>query len=373
MQQYEDLHKILEEFSHIRMATEADNEAILKFYKNESMQTKEESISFARDPNFFDLYRLTTDTYWTFLFLNDDLSIGGMGSVLRHMRQLENESTPLAYFCDLRISHNAGRKARVQWRQFFPRLVSALPRLEPSLACKSAYTAILANNDAAINSLTKSGRGITYRHLGTYYVKSHINTGLFPNDKFYTKEISTEEFQSFYNKQNGTKFLSEDTKYTHETLTKKHATFNNLGVFSQGNLIAIARPVTKNITRRLKVQNLKGTKLQATKLLKLLGRPTPGSDGELSTLELTYLTFAKALEKDDRDMVIESIWKWIKRSGLLREIHIINYVQETKEEDVSMLRQGIAFTTNGHLFEIHPEEEKGILPKSSFRFEGAFL
>ncbi len=373
MEQYQNLDKILEEFSHITMASESDNEAILNFYKNESMQTKEESISFARDPNFFDLYRITTDTYWTFLFLNDDMTIGGMGSVLRHIRQFNGEPTPLAYFCDLRISQSAGRKARVQWRQFFPRLISALPKLEPKLACKSAYTAILANNDAAINSLTKSGRGITYRHLGSYFVRSHLNTGLFPQKKFYTQEISNNEFSSFYQEHNEKIFLSEDPKYTFDRLKEKDASFINLGIFSQGKLVAIARPLAKNKTRRLKVQNLSGAKLHATKLLRLLGRPSPGKDGELATLELTYLTLRPDLEGEDKDRAIESIWNWIRKSRLLKEIHVINYIDNSRTTNSSILTQGICFTTNGHLFEIHPEEESGILPIKDFRFEGAFL
>lgn len=370
---YATMNDILEKFSHIRLASEEDNQAILDFYNNESMQTGGESISFARTPDFFEFYRLSAKKYWLFLFLNKDLSIGGVGGVLRHERYVNGELKPLAYFCDLRISPKAHRIAKLQWRKFFPEVINILPKLSPEEYCETAYTAILAANEAAINSLTKGGRGITYRFIGKYKVHSYVNTGLLKSKRFYAKNISKEEFLKFYKENNDGKLLMEDPLMTLSNAEKHSINQPYVGVFHKDQLVSVVRPILKNHTRRIKVQNMTSSKVMATKGLKLLGRPTPTSEGELSVLDLTYLTYQSGLDAIDKEQVIEAIQLWIERNKLLKDIHIINLTETEHELNSSFVQRGLDFSTPGHLYEIHPEGEAGLLPKTNFRFEGAFL
>ncbi len=373
MKDFASMDDILEKFTHIRLATEEDNAEILEFYNNESMQTGEESISFARTPDFFNFYKLSSKKYWLFIFLNKDQSIGGVGGVLRHERFVNGKLKPLAYFCDLRISNNASRIAKVQWRKFFPEIINILPKLGPDEYCESAYTAILADNEAAINSLTKGGRGITYRFLGKYHVHSYINTGFLKSKKFYAQDISQDEFLRFYKTENSEKFLCEDPIQTIKEISKYSTPVSFVGVFHQGKIIAALKPVLKNQTRRIKIQNMSKSKVMATNGLKLLGRPTPSKQGELSILDLSFLSYSSHLELEDKKLVLEAIQLWIERNKLLKDIHIINMTDTSDIIPSSPLERGINFVTPGHLYEIHPEEQSGILPTSQFRFEGAFL
>lgn len=375
MTNYLTMDEVVKKYSHIKIATEEDNQKILEFYKNEAMVTDGESISFARDPNFFDFYRLTTNTFWTFLFLNDDLSIGGIGSVLRHERRVGEEIKPLAYFCDLRISHKAGRRAKIQWRQFFPDIIESLPKLAPEYYCISAYTAILASNDAAINSLTKGGRGITYRYLNSYLVNSFVTTGLLHSKLFYAEEITIETFLKFYQENNAKIFLSEEKSSLQNTISKLSSfskESNLVGVFKNGTLVSVSFIVNKNITRRLKVNNLSGAKMLATKLLKVLGKPTPSKDGELQVVDFLYYSLDEKFESFEKE-ILEAYSEFLNNHKINKKAHTINIINDNKIDNMNILNNGISFITKGHLFEIHPENGSGILPNEKFRFEGALL
>lgn len=370
---------VLKKYSHIRLATQADNEDILKFYKNEVMQTQKESVSFARDPDFFSFYRQTTNIFWTFLFLNDDLSIGGMGTVLRHIRYVEGEYKPVAYFCDLRISANAGRRAKVQWRQFFPDVIASLPKLNKDEVCFGSYTAILANNDVAINSLTKSGRGVTYRYLNTYNVQSFISTGLCHSKKFHCKPIDMKIFSDFYKKHAYHKFLSQELLDLEKTLTniqKDSKGFLLLGVFKQDKIYAITALSVNNMARRLKINNLSGAKLIASKTFKFTLKQNIKDDGELSVSDLNYTCFHSD-HKDPstyyQEEMIEAVFDYLDKNKLTRESHILNIYLNQNSLANSILSRGISFLTQGHLYEIHTEGGQGVLPKDQFRFEGALL
>lgn len=373
--------QVLGKYSHIRLATQEDNQAILDFYKNEVMQTSAESVSFARDPDFFAFYRQTTEIFWTFLFLNDDQTIGGMGTVLRHIRFINGAFRPVAYFCDLRISSNAGRRAKLQWRQFFPDCISSIKILKEDQRCISAYTAILAANDLAIASLTKSGRGITYRYLNTYNVQSYVSTGLVHSQKFYAKEISLLEFTKFYKENVGMNFLAQDTSdlvNTISSMNKLSKKFILLGVFKKDKLYAITAVSINNVSRRLKILNLSGAKLLASKAFKFTFKEAITSDGEMSVSDLVFTCFKhKELNKDPdtafREEMIESIFSYLDKKKLTRTSHILNLYLNERVIENDLLKRGISFITKGHLFEIHAEGEESVLPKTTFRFEGALL
>lgn len=372
---------VLAKYSHIRLATEEDNQSILNFYKNEVMQTSAESVSFARDPDFFAFYRQTTNIFWTFLFLNDDQSIGGMGTVLRHIRWVDGALKPVAYFCDLRISANASRRVKLQWRQFFPDCIASIKILKEEQRCIGAYTAILAANDAAIASLTKPGRGVTYRYLNTYNVHSFVATGLLHSNKFYAQEVSLKEFTSFYKKNNSNDFLSldvEDLENTIQAMTKLSKKVILLGVYKKNKLYAITCLCINNTSRRLKINNLSGAKLIASKAFKFTLKENISSEGELSVSDLVFTCFTSEEVKNDSNVVfheemIEAILKYLDQNKLTRSSHILNLYSNAKVFDNDLLRRGISFLTKGHLFEIHSEGESSVLPKSSFQFEGALL
>lgn len=366
-------------FSHIRLATKEDNQAILDFYKNETMKTGEETISFDRGEDFFAFYELTTDKYWCFLFLNKDNSIGGIGSILRHHRQVNGQFIPVAYFCDLRISASSSRITKIQWRKFFDVIINNIQNLNQEEYCLASYTAILADNNDAVNSLTKSGRGITYRYLGQYQVNSYLNTGLLRSSEYETKEISKTNFLDFYHANTKDEDLAEMPEDIIENISLKSDLKTHIGVFNRsGELVAVAMPILKNKTRKLKVQNLNSSKKWAGRILKLFGRPTPSKDGKLSVLDISHFVLShetryETNQKAVTESIIQSIQTWIKSENLLAQTHIFNIVTPTIDINKNILNSGICFQTKGNLYEIHPETEQGLFPKESFRFEGAFL
>jgi hypothetical protein len=364
--------ELVEDFSHIELATEADNQSLLNFYKNESMKADGAAISFDRGDDFYAFYKSTTDKFWCFKFLNDDGSICGIATILRHWRYMNGELVPLAYFCDLRVSPKAGRRAQVQWRKLYPLIVKSLKNLGPDDYCVGAYTAILAQNQDAINSLTKSGRGMSYRYINDYYVHSFVVMGPFTYNKYEVKKIDRQTFLNFYHQQTNKRFLSEQEIKSLDYFKDKGMPYL-LGVFHQNKLCAITAPLFENPSRKLKVIGLKGLKKAALNSLKFVGRPAPSSTGVLKTLDFTYFTYDNESSAQDVQDYIKAIEHWLKKEKLLSQVHIMNIIDPKYKYQAQLAELGLYFTTVGKLYEVHPEDEDGVLPTTEFRFEGAYL
>ena len=367
------IEKILEPFEYIHVATEEDNDDLLNFYKNESMQLKNESISFTRGNDFFAFYKSTSEKYWCIKFINKDKKISGIGTILRHHRNINGEIKPIAYFCDMRISAHANRITRFQWRKGFQLIIENLNNLGPDDYCVSAYTAILELNNHALNAFTQGKRGVLHKFLGKYYIHSFINNGIFTKNRYRVKEISKKDFCDFYHSHTNSSLLAEAEIYSLKKIEYIDRKSDYIGIYDNDKLCAIASPIFKNRARGLKIQGLKGVKKLATDSLKLLDRPKMQENGELRTLDISYFTYSNDLLLNDVENIISSIQNWIKNENFLKDIHIVNIIDTKYKYNLNIFKTGLHFDTVGHIYELYAENGVSILPKSDFRFEGTFL
>ncbi|MFG1485576.1 hypothetical protein [Halobacteriovorax sp. RZ-2] len=358
------LEEVVAPYSHIRLATREDNEGILNFYKDIHMETGDEALSFDRGNDFFKFYERKGNHFWTFLFLNEDLSICGVGTIVRHLRYIDGDYRPVAYFCDLRVSPQGGRRAKVQWRKCFADVISALPKLSDDLRCEMAYTAILSDNEKAIASLTKGGRGYNYRYINNYHVYSVVIPAVF-NPTFYdVREIPFSDFKKFYIQEAHDLDLMEEIDDT-----EGNAYY---GVFDGGKLLSIFMISNRDLGRSYKLYNLKFAKKFLTNIVEMMGRPKV-DNGILKTLEIQYLCFQSQMSNDTKKDIISAVIKYLKDSKILNQYHICNLYTGQDAIHFSPLIDGVVVENTGHMFEIHSDENQGLWPMRSFRFEGSLL
>ncbi|MEH0861289.1 hypothetical protein [Halobacteriovorax sp. DPLXC-1] len=358
------LEEVMEPYSHIRLATKSDNDAILNFYKDIHMQTGTESLSFDRGENFFEFYERKGNHYWSFVFLNDDETICGVGTIIRQIRHVNGEFRPVAYFCDLRVSPVGGRRAKVQWRKLFKDIIEALPNLSEELRCEMSYTAILSDNERAIKSLTKNGRGFNYRHIDNYHVYSVVCPPVFNPARGRVQKIDFKKFNDFYRSENSNLELREQI-----TDEKDNKYF---GVFDGAKLSAVFMITDKSLGRRYKLYNMQAPKRLLTKLVQLMGRPGV-SNGILQTLEVLYLSFEKSLSNEAKKEMIMSILKYFSLNKTMKDFHICNLYTGQEKFNFSYFIDGIIVESTGHMFEIHGDTTGPLWPVRKFRFEGSVL
>lgn len=358
------LQDVVKPYSHIRLATKEDNDKIIEFYKDIHMQTGDEALSFDRGDDFFKFYERKGNHFWSFVFLNDDGSFCGVGTIIRHLRYVGGSLRPVAYFCDLRVSPVGGRRAKVQWRKLFAEIIEALPNLVEGENCDMAYTAILSDNEKAINSLTKSGRGFNYRHIDNYHVYSVVCPPLFNPTRARIKEITFERFYSFYMQEAYGQDLVEEVE--------KDSSSTYYGVFDGGDLSAVFMVSNEEIGRTYKVYNLKMLKRILTRIVELMGRPKV-DNGLLKSLEVRYLCFAHGHDNDSKKEIVNGIIKYFQETNELSKYHICNLYTGQDKIDFSLLIDGIVVESKGHMFEIHGDSNQGLWPMKPFRFEGSVL
>ncbi len=358
------LQEVMEPYTHIRLATKDDNEAILEFYKDIHMETGEESLSFDRGANFFKFYERKGNKYWTFLFLNDDKSICGVGTIIRQLRFVDGAIRPVAYFCDLRVAANGGRRAKVQWRKLFSEVIELLPNLPEEDRCEMAYTAILSDNQAAINSLTKGGRGFNYRHIDNYHVYSVVSPPLFNPSRAKVRQISFNDFIEFYKNESRHLELAEDL--TNDPMT------HYFGIYDNSELAAVFAYTDADFGRSYKMYNLKTQKKLLTQLIESTGKPKV-ENGHIKSLEIQFLTFKTASSEDTKKELITGMLKYLKQNNILKKYHICNLYTGQDEIDFDFLIDGIVVKNTGHMFEIHTSKNNGLWPIKPFRFEGSLL
>lgn len=358
------LSEVMDQYSHIRLADKSDNDAILNFYKDIHMQTGAEALSFDRGDNFFEFYERKGNHYWSFVFLNDDKSICGVGTIIRQVRRVAGEYRPVAYFCDLRVAQDGGRRAKVQWRKCFKDILDLLPKLPEDQRCDMNYTAILSDNERAIESLTRNGRGYNYRHIHNYHVYSVVVPPLFNPARGHVEEISFDSFKAFYKNESQHLELMEEL-YDDEANSY-------YGFFDGKELVASFMTTQKSSGRLYKLYNMQSPKKILTRIVEMTGKPKV-VNGILKTLEIQYLTFKSKMSHDAKKESILGMIKFLKENKILKEYHICNFYTGQDQFDFSFLIDGIVIENAGHMFEIHGDETGAMWPTNEFRFEGSVL
>jgi hypothetical protein len=150
------LEALLAEFPRIRLATAADNDALLAFFARQSMPLGPMRIAYDRAPDFFALLRCRGDE--SYVFVDGGAEIRGIGSLTLRDGYIDSERRRVGYLADLRVTR---ARDAVEWRRFYAALLLHF-RDVPMM------TAVLDANAAARNALTAAREEFVYEPLSRY-------------------------------------------------------------------------------------------------------------------------------------------------------------------------------------------------------------
>ncbi len=165
------LADLVDQFSRVQLATLNDNETILQFIGNIAMQTKQGGLGIDRYPDFFSLTQIQGEKSFTFLFLNQDDTLGGIGCISLTPMNIKGRDQWLGYCSDLKFSRTIDKETRLQFYQFFERLIRSFSSIEEFQGCQYIISSILDDNIAAKKSFVaaKSKKsGIDHRPVYQY-------------------------------------------------------------------------------------------------------------------------------------------------------------------------------------------------------------
>jgi hypothetical protein len=146
----------------LRLATRADNPAILTFLGQRAMRAGL-ALRFDRSPDFFALLDAHSQHHETWLLLQRERVLG-MGSIVTRLGYIDGAAEPVAYVGELRVSPR--RTAAGLWRTLLRERAAAL---RAELGVRYGFCCIIRGNRLARASVLSShGEGLRFSHLRGY-------------------------------------------------------------------------------------------------------------------------------------------------------------------------------------------------------------
>ncbi len=163
------LQSLVDEFTCVKIANQEDNADILNFIEHISMQTSDGGLGIDRLPNFFSLTRAQGEKSFTFLFLNANKTLGGIGCISLTSMQVKGKTEKLGYCSDLKFSRKIDRQTRIEFYQFYEKLIENFAKIEELDGCQYVLSSILDENVAAKKSIVqKESRKSKVQSLPVY-------------------------------------------------------------------------------------------------------------------------------------------------------------------------------------------------------------
>jgi len=138
---------LLARYPTARLATPADNTAILDLFERTPMQTSAFAVQYRRRPDFFRLLRYQSDRSFVLIGQNDDGTVGSVGTVSLRPGWVHGQPTTVGYLGDLRIVLD--RMVSRAWRQLFTDLVMRAREIEELADCTHWFTVVMDGNHVA--------------------------------------------------------------------------------------------------------------------------------------------------------------------------------------------------------------------------------
>jgi hypothetical protein len=133
----------------LEIATAADNQAILEFFKGFPLKGQLE-LKIDRRGDFFAPYLIESDRFRTYLLRDQDGTIHGMASFIVKEVLLEGRVRTVAFGRDLRISNN--RRAITEWADHF---VPTLDQMKKDYQAEHFFAALNMAETPALNAFVR--------------------------------------------------------------------------------------------------------------------------------------------------------------------------------------------------------------------------
>ncbi|NRA65908.1 MAG: hypothetical protein HRU19_15580 [Pseudobacteriovorax sp.] len=396
------LHTIIGDYSHIRVATPDDNEAILDFCSSIAMNTNSMSLRYDRSPDYFAFLKEQCAKSFVFVFMNKDDSIGGICTLALKKQYVSGELTQLAYLCDLRTSPKLYRLARVQWRNCYARVVANCRNIIEFDQCQYFYSAVLAENSVAQSALVQRRKHYVYREIGTYKAVSILGRLPFSfplkkpgvwlqrrrhssKQRPHIRRATAEDvpaLRKFLATSNKIKTLGEHIvpdSNTADELKRRFDTWENFSIDSfilatddAGSIVSCVAPWVQNQTRRMVIDGLSPFYKALSSILSLAGKPKVKNGGVVKALNLTHLEFAPGIERRQRQSLFFHMLEYISKTKEYRDCHITTFIDTPQLQLKSSLISSkfIMQSTPGRLYQVMSPDDfsKGInLPDQKTR------
>ncbi len=347
------LADLVSQFDRVELATVADNQRILSFIDDIAMQTKEGGLGIDRNPSFFSLGKAQGDHSFTFLFLNPNNSIGGIGCISITCMQVKGKKQWLGYCSDLKFTRKIDPETRRQFYKFFERLINEFSNIEELQSCRYILASIFDGNIAAKKALiAKKTKKNQVEHRPLY---SYENVNILMRLPFPRLKKQSFVKGSAVGKERIIEFLTSNPEnaeivWTRQEIERRQKIANFsfddfiVKLDNDDTIVACGLLLSDSPFRKMRIHRMPKSIKLTQYFTPVFGRPTIK---EKAPLKIAYLSFLKmkTQEADERSHLIDGflaeIYSEEKQKARNERFHIVN-IQEPKQNHLgkSLTRKG---------------------------------
>lgn len=346
------LGEILARYSHVRLGSRRDNEAILNFLKEVPTNTGGITFRFERTPDYFRYLGYQSHRPFVFVFENKDRSIGGVASLCVRTCYIDGQPQSAVYMSDVRLSCRLSRATRLQWRSFYADLVRHAGELEEFEGARFMYTLVMDGNEGPVRAFGRGKSEVVYEPMATYDTVNILGRKPFLRDPLpaaavargfrarLAGEADVPRLRAFLQEQNEQKPLGHyftqktwatDGSATHaDELQRRLHAWDGLDLASfvivedaQGRIQACACPWSFDGGRRLIVENMPRSLKALGFMLPFFGRPSVRNGKAMRVLNMTHLEVNSTLDAQVRQEAFALLLAFTWELPTTRGYHVL--------------------------------------------------
>ena len=303
MNKLNDLYKNYPEF---RILSESDNDKIMRFFNDSSMETTDLKLRYERSPSFFTFLKYQADDVFVMGGDKDEKNLKAIATMTIRDGYVDGQKARIAYLGDLRVK--GGVRYSMRWQQVFGDILKHSKQMS-DVNADYFITAVMGGNAKATQALINNKRSpYIYKKLCDYkmvnlvmpYRKTASLNGVDINR---AKEADKQELLSFLAKQHKNKPFGYTREFFERALSSwDNFSLNSFIIIKENNRI-VAATATWNPSpaKKIIVESLP----KSLRILNKLVSPFTKTSKVGEELKVQYLNFLTITQKEDLKKIIE--------------------------------------------------------------------
>jgi len=329
------INDLLANYPNFSLATRDNNKEILQFIKTKSLKTPFIDIQYDRGDDFFSFLEQSSPNYFVFIARDKSNDLGLVGTLIIREGRINNKLTPIGYLGDLRLGPKLD--ILVAWKNVISLFLKNLEDIEEFNGLKYIITAVMDNNNQAMNSLVNRKKNkFAYRKLIDYrmvnvLIKLPFLKGSGRSSIMFAKKQDLSELTLFLENQNQKRAFGFCYEKESNELTRRFTSWNDFTIEnyiivrdSNNHIIACTAPYNPTPDKSIHIKSI-------SRLTNLLLAPIrifkqlPRENTDLKISYLTSLEVSNSLEDKQQHVVFNDLLIWCWEQGIFKNEHMISF------------------------------------------------
>lgn len=315
------------DFKLFRLLGVNDNEKIINFFNQTSMQTTDLKLRYERLPNFFTFLNFQSDKSFVVGADKNEEEIKLTASFTVRDGYINGHIKRIAYLGDLRVK--GGISFSKKWQNAYGKLLEKSSELEDA-GFDYAITAIMGGNKKALSALVNNPRSqFHYNKICDYYMVNLImpywKITKIKKEVYRATEKDKKDLLNFLETQNKNKLFGYSRAFIERALDvwPDFSISNFIIVKDNDQIVGATATWNPGVAKKIVVESLPSNLKILNKLISPFTKTTKVND----ELKVQYLNFLNVVDSKniDKQLVLLKILEFLRQENAFRKFDLISF------------------------------------------------